>query len=1383
MTATVSVPPPLAQPPPLNPESDETTWRKWRRLFEAYSRVAGIHAKDPEDQIAALITCIGFEALDIYEALPFTKEADRKDLTKTLDLLQDHFAGQQNLIYNRWLFNTRDQEEGEPFQAYLLELRRLARGCKLEKVPQEEILRDRIVCGIRDKGLKQSLLMKKDLSLDACIDTCRGAEKSKAQSQHMSSAATAGAASKGHHSGADPDPSLHATTFRSHVGAGPWDRRQTHRHEAAGVSGLSRKSCMYCGRDHARGACPAYGRECTNCGRRNHFAGVCRQRASGGRGAKPLRHVDDTYDIGGDTREVHTDASWPFMPITVIHDDVEASAEADTATASGADQPPCVNWTGSRQPDAAPAQIFTELEVEGRKVKFQLDTGASCNVIGKKDLPSNITLRPTSKVLRLYDTSSLRPAGTLQATITNPRTGQHFEAELIVVDSPRAIPLLGARSCIEMNLLTIQRQNIHHAVANPGQGPHTRAEFVTAFADLFDGGLGLFKGSAAHLDVNPNVTPVKLPLRRVPLAVKDDLLKELQRLESMGVIKREDHPTEWVSSMVVARKSNGALRVCIDPKPLNKAIQRRCYPMPVMDDIVPRLTKARVFSICDVASGYWHVPLDEESSRLTTFATPAGQFRWLRLPFGISAAPELFQMRLDQAIAGLRGVATIVDDMLIWGEGATDAEAEEDHDRNLLSLMIRCRQAGIKMCPRKFRFRQKRVAYVGHQLSARGLESDPTKVSAITNMESPKSTAELQRFLGMVNYLAKFLPRISETCAPLRELLQHQNEWCWTATHEDAVQQIKKAVSATPVLRFFDPTKPVTTQCDASSIGLGAALMQEGQPVAFASRALTSTEAGYAHIEKELLAIMFALERFDHYVYGRPVQVESDHKPLQPITSKPLLCAPRRLQRMLLRMQRYDYCIQYRPGKELLIADTLSRAPVQLSEEDTACANDFADVAMVSDNDLEIEHVNATEELPIPGPQVARLRAETERDEVLQSLAAVIQAGWPTEVLDVTPCLRPYFHFRDELTVDHGIIFRGSRCVIPAALRTEILQNIHSGHLGIGACIRRARESVFWPGITAQVRDCVSKCATCQSLPQRQPPETLVTTQHDARPWSTVGADLFSFAGLNYLAVVDYHSNFLEIDHLTDTTSRTVILILKRQFARHGIPDTLRTDNGPQFASAVFRNFATEWQFHHITSSPRYAQSNGKVENAIKTAKRIMAKAQMGGADPWLAILAFRNAPTQGLESSPAQRLMGRRTRTTLPMHRDLLRQNASKEEDMTSLRHQQAKGYDRSARDLPPLRIDDVVRVEPAGRHEPWRKAQVVKVHDNRSYDVQTLDGTVLRRNRRHLRKTAETFESQSSVFYDNEPQPGTISRQQHPEQYRTRSGRISKPPQRYGW
>nr|XP_054755667.1 uncharacterized protein K02A2.6-like [Lytechinus pictus] len=423
-------------------------------------------------------------------------------------------------------------------------------------------------------------------------------------------------------------------------------------------------------------------------------------------------------------------------------------------------------------------------------------------------------------------------------------------------------------------------------------------------------------------------------------------------------------------------------------------------------------------------------------------------------------------------------------------------------------------------------------------------------------------------------------------------------------------QLIKKLVTSEPLLRYYDPAKDLTLQADASEKGLGAALMQEGCPVAYTSRALTDAETRYSQIEKELLAVVFGLEKFHMYTYGRPVDVQSDHMPLEMIARKPLHRAPKRLQRLLSISSDKGHC-QY------------------------------------TNRDMDI--VNMAKHLPISEPLMTKIRDETMQDQTLQKLQDVILHGWPEKKKDIDSSLLAYFQVRDELGSEGGLIFRGERVLIPKVIQKDMMQKVHSSHLGVSGCLRRARDCLYWPGMSAQMKEYVEKCETCSSYGQKQQKETL--QQHDvpSQPWRKLGADIFQLDDKMYLVTVDYYSGFWEIDFLENTKASTVVKKMRSHFARQGIPQVVITDNGPQFTADTFKDFAKKCrEFEHQTSSPYYPQSNGKAENAVKMAKSLLKKAISAGTDPYLSILEYINTPTQGMSSSPVQRLMSRRTRTLI---------------------------------------------------------------------------------------------------------------------------------------
>ena len=645
-------------------------------------------------------------------------------------------------------------------------------------------------------------------------------------------------------------------------------------------------------------------------------------------------------------------------------------------------------------------------------------------------------------------------------------------------------------------------------------------------------------------------------------------------------------------------------------------------------------------------------------------------------------------------------------------------------------------------------------------------------------MPRPTDTTGVRQFLGMVNFLSKFIPKISDISEPLRQLTCKDTVFQWNEEQEKAFSRLKKAITEASVLVYLKRGKEITVQSDASQYGLGAVLLQENKPIAFASRALTKTEEQYAQIEKELLSVVYAMEKFDHYVYGRNVTVHNDHQPLQTILKKPLHQAPKRLQRMILQLQRYCFHLIYKPGKTMEVADALSRA---------TCTATTA-----SKFQHELEKVCAVD-VNIADPTLKRVAECTKEDAVLQTVIKLTQAGWPEVSRRVPPEARPYYSVRDELVTEDGVLYKGNRCVIPKTMRREMLARLHTSHMGTEATLKRARETIYWPHINTEIRDYINKCDACQSTARRQPKETLQQYEIPQRVWETVGIDLFTFDNRDYMVIVDYLTNYWEIDCLHEgSTSMMVIKKAKAQFARHGVPMTVHSDNGPQFSSRDFKAFAQSWGFTHKTSSPMHPQSNGKAESAVKTAKTIMKRARDAKTDAWKAVLEYRNTPSQGLGSSPAERFYERCTRGVVPSHPNLLGQPKTQlRSDLQRQRDVQKKCYDRTAKDLPPLDIGDVVRIQPPKEkgEAPWREAVVEECLRNRSYRVRTYEGRLLRRNRRQLKKIWQqevsgeraeerTHESQSQQEKTTAEEQ---TREEYQGPYRTRFGRLVKQPTRY--
>lgn len=356
---------------------------------------------------------------------------------------------------------------------------------------------------------------------------------------------------------------------------------------------------------------------------------------------------------------------------------------------------------------------------------------------------------------------------------------------------------------------------------------------------------------------------------------------------------------------------------------------------------------------------------------------------------------------------------------------------------------------------------------------------------------------------------------------------------------------------------------------------------------------------------------------------------------------------------------------------------------------------------------------------------------------------------------------------------------------------------MHSAHTGITGCLRRARETVFWPGISKDITDFINSCSICQQHSFNHQKEPLRPHPTPEKPWERIGVDIFHFYGVDYLMTVDYLSGFFEIDRLPSKRTSDIISCLRPHLARHGIPLILVSDCSP-FNSSEFKRFSEKYDFQHITSSPRYPQSNGKVECAIKTAKRIMTKATEDNSDPFLALLEFRNTPSEQLKLSPTQILFGRRTRTLLPTADVLLKTHNSDAASVSLKRakEKQAFYYDRGSKPRMPFHLGQTVRFK-FDDSSDWRKGRIYNILPNRSYEIQTEDGSIRRRTSKHVRSTSEP----PIIITDDDEDPATdfnptsssqpvsvsnsvsVSNPFHsaPPLITTRSGRIINRPARY--
>ena len=1073
-----------------------------------------------------------------------------------------------------------------------------------------------------------------------------------------------------------------------------------------------------------------YRQKCSLCGIRNHFARVCQTKDR--RSGKNYNRVD------------------------LIHENTQPENEREETSEDYFFLGNC-ELSG----EVGSCEGFVNLGFDQNIVKFKVDTGADVSIMNFKSYKNlkNCELLKSEKILKTPN-GILDVCGMIKYPVKY-LDKTYLEEFHILVPKYDSYNLLSKNASVAMGIVKFSNSIIEDK-------------------KLF--GFGKWDTTPIKFHFKNNVMPYSLKTaRNIAIPLHEPVKTAINKMVSQDIIEAVSEPTEWASPMVPIRKPNGEVRITVDYRQLNRGLKRERFLIPTFDELVHKLKNVKYFSKLDASSGFFQIPLHESAMNFTCFLTPFGRFRFKRLPMGINIAPEIYQRKMNELLGDLEGVLIYMDDILIY------AESEEKHDLILGSVFKILLESGLKLNKDKCVFKTESVKFLGHTISKDGISIDPSKIRAIEQLSPPKNLKELQRFLGMVNFLTKFVPKAQITLSPLNELLKKNTAYIWDHAQQSAFEAIKHRLCNAPLLGYFDPSKPTIVSADASSFGMGGVLLQKQNdklvPIAYCSRAFSAIEKQYAQIERELLAGVFACEKFNSYLCGLEFELQTDHKPLVPlINQKNITESPIRCQRLLLRLARYSPRATYIPGKYMVVADTLSRG--NFSKPDK--------------NDIEREvhcySVGIMNLINVSEHQLKIIYENQQRDPVLKSVFSYTLSGWPEEM---STEMKEYYAVRGELSVYNMILVYRNRLVVPKNMQNDMLRRIHEGHFSLSKCRNRAQLSVWWPGISGDLKIFINQCSFCQTYSRNNKAEPIKSTCLPERPWQKLGMDLFELGGKTYFLVVDYFSRWIEIQHLIRTDSESVIDSLKTLFARFGIPDCIRSDGGPQFISKYFRSFVDNLLIKHEITSPYFSQANGCAERAVQTAKRIMRS-----SDSYLALLAYRNTPLETTGCTPAQLLMGRHLKTTLPVVPSVLLPKWPDLEKVratdAALKLKSVNNFNRikGARPLPELDPNESVRIK-LPKHKEWSEPSslIGKITPN-SYVI---------RNRKFLKPVPEyNPQTNQPVVAEKLGDPvGGVPRDDdeahdsvelpNPEEnlsfpnsfpgYVTRSGRISRPVDRYGY
>lgn len=698
-----------------------------------------------------------------------------------------------------------------------------------------------------------------------------------------------------------------------------------------------------------------------------------------------------------------------------------------------------------------------------------------------------------------------------------------------------------------------------------------------------------------------------LPMYRYSPKIWEKIQEELGRWESLNVI--EECTSEFASPLVPVKKANGKIRVCLDSRRINSVTKKDAYPMRNMTEIFHRLQKAKYFSIVDLKDAYFQIPLKESSRNYTAFRTPKGLFRFKVVPFGLKNAPFTMNRLMNLAIGfDLEPfVFVYLDDIII----AT--ETLEEHFRLLEEVALRLRKAGLTISVEKSRFCRKQVKYLGYLLTENGLSIDSAKLEPILNYPRPKSIRDVRRLMGLMGFYQKFIPRYSHLTAPITDLLKKCKKFKWSDEAEMALEGLKSVLTSAPVLANPDYTRPFIIETDASQLAVGAALLQQFDDgkriIGYYSKKLSSTQRKYAATEKECLAVLMAVENFRHYIEGTTFTVITDCKSITWLFSITAANANSRLLRWALKLQSYDFVLQYRKGKDNVLADCLSRI-----------------------NTIRILDQNYTE-----------------------LIDKIVKAPHDYKNFKVTgKCIYKY--------VEEPLKFRDKRFewkyYPPESERLSLIEYVHNpAHLGYEKTLSALKEKYFWPQMASEVKTFCKNCLPCKT-----------SKGININPTPTMGSQKkycdypFQFITLDYvgpfpssgkgkftclLVVTDVFSKFIMVQPFRQATASSLVQFLEQAiFLLFGVPEMVLTDNGSQFTSKDFAALLKQYGVKHWLTPSYHPQVNNteRVNKVVTTAIRATLK---GNHKHWTENLqqiacAIRNSVHDSTKYSPYFLTFGR---------------------------------------------------------------------------------------------------------------------------------------------
>ena len=1138
-----------------------------------------------------------------------------KDVARTcswedfLIKMRAYYKPTENRILRNFEFRQLTQQPRETFNAFCTRVEAEGKNCHFcectgnDCTAEEYAMRDQIVVGTHNEQIREAAMLK-----DWDLKTLRS------KGMKIESAASG------------EEKMSHANIINK---LGAYSYKNVHKRKDSKKSDKPGSKCYRCGerfsRDHLK-KCKGLHAKCTNCHRKGHLEIVCMQK-----------------DVSKND---------------VSHEDSESCSDSEQDTY-------LLNlWSmklnsGSRHLSARTRDDFkTWVYANNCLVKLLCDTGAKVSVCGKKQAASwgildRIT--PSQAKIRPYNSAPLQVLGT--ATCAVSKDSITIPVTFFVLPGS-CEPILDGNAALQLKIISFHdNEDVFNSInmidkESPFTSDKNFVREINNIINKYSGnfkGLGKLKNHKVKLYIDENVKPVAVPPRSVPYHLKQRLDDTIDGMIGNDVI--EEHPKEepapWVSCAVIVPKPDGTIRVTLDARNINKAIQSTNQPIPRQEDIKAQLSGCTVFSKLDLKSSFWQLELDPTSRFLTVFHCNGKLYRYKRLLMGVKPAQSELNAALRPVFAGIPNVYLIHDDLVIAAKTCTE------HNTALRQVMEALQSANLTLNPNKCIFGKSRIVFWGMVISDEGVSPDPEKISALENLDPPKSKEELKSFICMMQSNSDFIPFFAKRVSKLRDLLNSPSRFKWSADHQLVFQDLLNAFKKDTLLNYFDLTKKTFVFTDAHKSGLSAILAQgenaeSSRPIALVSRATNKAEKNYSQLDLEATAVDFSLRRFRNYLVGSPdvITIVTDHKPLLSVFNGKRLGSVR-TERMKMRHQDLFYTLEFRKGEENT-ADYLSRhaMPWETLPKD------------IKKEANELVHLLYTLHLSpvLDAIGIRDIAIETKKDPVLRKLTKLIKSG-KTYIPKHERELKQFSKIIPEITcLQNGTLVKQDRIILPFTLHEKAIKLAHLGaHPGENGLKRRLRSHFYIVGLNKMVEAVVKSCDLCQSFSNKNTRDPITPNKVPQRCWEETSVDLFGpLPSRNHVVVVqDLASRFPYAKIVKSTKADSVIPVLNEAYDLLGNPDRQKSDNGPPFNSKKMLSFTSDRGIEQIKIPPGHPAANN-VETVMKPlgkAMKIGLETRKRSENDILNsfLVNFRDTPHTSTGIAPAAMLFRDGYKTKLP--------------------------------------------------------------------------------------------------------------------------------------